>query len=424
MGGSPLSSYQGNSLGYEYVTEFQGDGITTIGKTQHRFTMIPDSGLYNSFPYHPPTDNEWLRGKELETTYFKQVSNGTYQKIKKIENTYMYGTNLITDNGVLISSDSIFSPIPAYLSLETDASPRFQRILNRERFRLPLIIFTPPDENNINNPVNYKVYHLTGGPCNLLSKKETDFFDNGSEIVTKTDYEYNYPRHYNVSEIKQKGSDNVVNSTRTYYPGDIEMYSKPERQKLIDQNILDVPLYTEHYKDLVSLSALETIYKDWNPAVNVFLLLPELIKTSKNNNASEIRIRYNRRDDKGNPLEIQQENGIKICYIWGYHGTQPIAKIENALYSQVESYVSNLQNLSNTNNEANLITALNSLRSDLPNAMITTFTYVPLVGVSTITDPKGDKITYHYDGFNRLKYVTDNQGKILKENQYHYRTQN
>lgn len=424
VGGSPLSSYQGNSLGYEYVTEFQGDGITTIGKTQHRFTMIPDSGLYNSFPYHPPTDNEWLRGKELETTYFKQVSNGTYQKIKKIENTYMYGTNLITDNGVLISSDSIFSPIPAYLSLETDASPRFQRILNRERFRLPLIIFTPPDENNINNPVNYKVYHLTGGPCNLLSKKETDFFDNGSEIVTKTDYEYNYPRHYNVSEIKQKGSDNVVNSTRTYYPGDIEMYSKPERQKLIDQNILDVPLYTEHYKDLVSLSALETIYKDWNPAVNVFLLLPELIKTSKNNNASEIRIRYNRRDDKGNPLEIQQENGIKICYIWGYHGTQPIAKIENALYSQVESYVSNLQNLSNTNNEANLITALNSLRSDLPNAMITTFTYVPLVGVSTITDPKGDKITYHYDGFNRLKYVTDNQGKILKENQYHYRTQN
>ncbi|MGV9004451.1 RHS repeat domain-containing protein [Flavobacterium sp.] len=152
--------------------------------------------------------------------------------------------------------------------------------------------------------------------------------------------------------------------------------------------------------------------------------LPQTIQTSKGSNTLEDRLRYNSYDVYGHPLEVKRENGMPIRYIWGYNNTQPIAKIENATYSQVQSYVANLQTLSNGVNEANLISALNSLRSALPNAMITTYTYKPLVGVSTITDSKGDKITYEYDSFGRLKSVKDRAGNILSENEYHYRTQN
>jgi hypothetical protein len=53
--------------------------------------------------------------------------------------------------------------------------------------------------------------------------------------------------------------------------------------------------------------------------------------------------------------------------------------------------------------------------------MITTITYKPLIGVSTITDTKGDKQTYHYDSFNRLQFVKDSSGNILSENEYHYK---
>ncbi|HLP65509.1 RHS repeat domain-containing protein [Flavobacterium sp.] len=113
-----------------------------------------------------------------------------------------------------------------------------------------------------------------------------------------------------------------------------------------------------------------------------------------------------------------------MSYIWGYNKTQPIAKIENATYAQVSSYVSNLQTLSNGTDEANLISALNALRTALPNAMITTITYIPLVGVHTITDPKGDVQTYEYDTFGRLKAVYDKDGYKLAENDYHYKTQN
>jgi YD repeat-containing protein len=41
--------------------------------------------------------------------------------------------------------------------------------------------------------------------------------------------------------------------------------------------------------------------------------------------------------------------------------------------------------------------------------------------VTSITDPKGDKITYEYDEFNRLKQVKDKNGNILSENQYNYK---
>ncbi|WP_374670182.1 RHS repeat domain-containing protein [Flavobacterium sp. NRK F7] len=53
--------------------------------------------------------------------------------------------------------------------------------------------------------------------------------------------------------------------------------------------------------------------------------------------------------------------------------------------------------------------------------MVTTYTYKPSVGVSTITDPKGNRISYHYDGFNRLEFVKDKDGNILSENKYHYK---
>ena len=52
--------------------------------------------------------------------------------------------------------------------------------------------------------------------------------------------------------------------------------------------------------------------------------------------------------------------------------------------------------------------------------MVTTFTYKPLVGKATMTDPNGFITYYEYDPFGRLKTVKDHWGNIVQEYSYHY----
>src|SRR5690606_6095947 len=204
-------------------------------------------------------------------------------------------------------------------------------------------------------------------------------------------------------------------------------------------------IQTETYNDINAngvaesnelLSIQRTNYKDWTNNIVLPIDVQNLKGIYSNpSNILQDRITYVDYDTtNGNPLEISKADGTHIVYIWGYSKQYPIAIIENATYSQVSSQVSNLQSLSNSDSERcmdsvtyncsekNLRNALTSLRNSLPNAMVTTYTYDPLVGVTSITDPKGYTMYYEYDDFNRLKQVKDAAG-ILSVNEYHYKNQ-
>jgi hypothetical protein len=67
---------------------------------------------------------------------------------------------------------------------------------------------------------------------------------------------------------------------------------------------------------------------------------------------------------------------------------------------------------------------IDELRLYPTSSQMTTYTYNPLVGMSSSCDVDNRISYYYYDSLGRLKYIKDQDGNILKTYQYHYANQN
>jgi YD repeat-containing protein len=64
---------------------------------------------------------------------------------------------------------------------------------------------------------------------------------------------------------------------------------------------------------------------------------------------------------------------------------------------------------------------IDELRIYPVNAQMTTYTYDPVNGITSITDPNNFCVYYEYDAFGRLKWIKDKDGSIVKAQDYHYK---
>ncbi|WP_353076633.1 RHS repeat domain-containing protein [Flavobacterium sp.] len=246
----------------------------------------------------------------------------------------------------------------------------------------------------------------------LKETRTTEFFNNSSKTILER---YSYDSYNNLANKRQVLAPNTLLSEEsvefTYLTNSIHL----------QKNYLSYPKSIKDFENSTFKSRMDFDYNLINNSINKS---KETILFEDNaNSVHKKTIYYDLYDDKNNVVQYHNEHDISTAIIWGYNKSNIIAKIENIQYTSIPaSIITNLQNLSNTGTEVDLITALNILRgSILPNALVTTYTHIPLIGVSTITDPKGDTQTYHYDSFNRLEFVKDRNGNILSENKYHYK---
>ncbi len=130
-----------------------------------------------------------------------------------------------------------------------------------------------------------------------------------------------------------------------------------------------------------------------------------IVKDSRYKDESLVKF-YN-----GNLAEKTTKDGITTSYIWGYNNLLPIVKAEGvdqatllAAYNAVSGNLSLIRN-----------------QSSLLNAHLNTYSYTPVIGMTSQTDVNGKSMTYEYDALQRLLLVRDFNYNILNQYEYKYK---
>jgi hypothetical protein len=391
---------------YQYVTtSFGGDNFEN-GGSQKTYRSMSAQNPYRVFNFYPAaqenstivfpgssTENRDVYNGEMqeELTFVKE--NGIVKMNKKSASTFF---DEPTDFIMNLNIKKIFDNTIGYTN--STPSQNLQRIYHLYFGLYKTFVNTKQLQSQIN--IDY---------INPVPVTDLDNAASYKQVNTTTEYLYQSGLVGLPVTIKNTSSTGDVLRTENQYS---------TASGHINRHQLSEIATTSTYNNSTLLSTKKTIYSDFGTRY-----LPSKIQTSKGSAALEDRVTFLLYDDKGNPIELYKTNGTHIAYLWGYNKTQPIAKFENTTYDNIP-LINTVQTASDSGNEANLITELNNMRNDprfANDIMITTLTYKPLIGVSTITDPKGDKATYTYDPFGRLEFVKDKNGNILSENQYNYK---
>ncbi len=136
------------------------------------------------------------------------------------------------------------------------------------------------------------------------------------------------------------------------------------------------------------------------------------------------KLNYERYDERGNALQVRGVDNIPVAVLWSYNKTRKVAVVTGATYDEVAAALGGsdaAQQLADEYFEDDeLRRRLQTLRDNLPAAMVTTYTHNTSYGITSETDPNGITTYYEYDDFGRLKTVRDYEGNVLKEHEYRY----
>ncbi|MFD2938499.1 DUF5977 domain-containing protein [Flavobacterium notoginsengisoli] len=415
---------EGNTVIYKYVKEKQVDVLNQNNNivSLYEFTTASDD-----VPLGNPglqISTTWKRGKVLNKKIYKTIGLSN-ELIEEEKNTYIEDP----------TNTSRYKGFKMWRLGKTNIT---------EDPNNPFVLTCPYYANGLDirvldviEPITYDILILWY--YQKASEKTSYYYDSSNsltgKVITTTNFNYNNPEHLQLSSQTVKNSKGEILESKYFYAGDSEMTSKPFINELKAAYLIGVPLNTQTFKGGVKISEQLTNYDKSSSTNN--LLLPKSVYANKGTAEIDLildkKITYDLYDDRGNILQYTQEGGLPVSIIWGYNKMHPIAKIENTAYSSISpETITNLQTLSNSDSdncmsadcsEQVLRNALNSFRNSFSDAFISTYTYNPLVGVTSVTDPKGFSSYYEYDRDGRLRFVKDKDLNVLQKYCYNYKGQ-
>lgn len=254
---------------------------------------------------------------------------------------------------------------------------------------------------------NHDVYtHLSREffGMNLLRKKSiTEYGDNWNVNVREEElYEHDEAGYLKKKISILSNNDSLVTSYR--YLDEIPSLITDIEQQLRKSKGTKY-IKSEHIDYRMQTSSFVT--KPW-PVVSAYSVGTDPLHL-------EEREIYPIYDRYGNPVQIIKD-GVSVIYIWGYNGQHLVAKIENATLADLVGIIGeiNIDTFQPSREE------LHALRVLLPQARVTSYTYKPLVGITSITNYQGIHTYYEYDPLGRLQIIRDDDGEVERIYDYQY----
>jgi YD repeat-containing protein len=444
-----LFPYSQNHVYYSSVIEGLGEDFEN-GGTQHAYIVDADA---KSIPLHGPvgvpgvklTNNGFKNGLETEQLTFKKSSGG-FVVLKKATNTYKADTTTH-------ASVTAYAIADCYGTYPQHHSPP---------------IYEEFDGFQIDQ---YKFYSAW---VYQDTSTVTTYDQSGTlPVTTQTLSYYANPLHSQLTASSTINSKGQLLLSTSLYPHEMVSLSRDPTgvyQQMINNNIITPVIESKQYNNSVQTGLERTNY--YQPYTGKFV--PQLIESQRGaSDIIEARIQYSGYDSLLNVLSVLKSNGPLIGYHWGYQKVYPVAECKNAGDSEFyyqsfeESMGTGIQTGSGhtghkysttpalvswtlPNARAYLISywyldsgnwkysgeqpftgaftmrtasGYDDIRIHPADAQMTTYTYDPLVGMTTATDAKGQTAYYEYDGLQRLINVRDDEGKVLKHMDYHYKGQ-
>lgn len=382
---------------YPTVTVYSGENGEN-GKSTYNYSYSASAGGYYGYPFVPSKNYDWYCGALIKQDDYKKDAGNKYKLLQSTENIFGVGP----DSTFWRPMFNIPEP-PDYLK------------------GIGVSVYVELPEMSVGlNVYHYKFvfndYQYLSAWMHLDSTITKRFADNlTSPLITTTSYTYNNGLSLKPTEIKTITSKNEIIRVLNTYASDYK--GTAVYDKMLARNIVEPVITETSYNDSKKLLLKRNNYFQTSDDI----LLPASIDRALYNNVAETEVSFNKYDSKGNILEYTTKDGVVHAFIWGYDNNYPVAEIVGCSYTQALSYIISPALLSSSDPQQ-VRTELNRVRLGLAGtaALVTTMTYTPEVGITSVTDPAGKISFYEYDGLNRLKVVRDQEGKVLKQYDYQF----
>lgn len=427
--GTVLAPFNINNYFFDNYTDLN----PTIGTPVYYRTIERYNGLQKEQGYQKTQYG--LAGVENLTRYPK-LPQGEFYDIGRVMSTSVYKTDPVTNSKTLVQKDSTDyyqrreNYLPTGTTDENEAHPpslvistKLDRDVNFQQHTYGIPSPSSQDFDEIKDLHNVHFYKELDSRFRPYRETSETLFEDGA---VKNTTNYKYPPHFDYpNRIEKENSEGDLDIVEYNYPDSTS--TDPFIADLFDRNQRSSPFLTrnlqrKHNESVEKLlNETRTVYgNDVNFSPGDIILLKEVYSKKEGTLASEeLRVVYERYDDRGNVLQYKKENGIPVSFIWGFQKLYPLAKVENTTYDDITAL------LGTPNYGAALTTTQeNNLRNGLPNAMITTYTYDPLVGVLSTTDPRNYTTNYVYEQneLNRLDHIANEDDHIVERYAYKYGT--